>query len=766
MAALPFQPDDAITALRRAMFAQGFQPVPVKTGEKSPIGMSWPALRGVPPLARVTMNTGVNCASLRAIDIDIDDAAAAQTAVAVAFEQLGATPLVRLRTTSPRRLLVYRGAGSKRVVKTLAGKVEILGRGQQFVAFGIHPDGSEFEWEDDTPANFALADLPEVGPEAEQAFIDALADALGLAEPSKENQPETQAPSAIRPVLTVVENRPSKVGLDFREVNDLALVRLAAWVPAIFPGARLQAGTGAYRVTSRQLGRSLQEDLSLAPTGIVDFGVADMGDARDGKRTPIDVVMEWGSAADAVEAARWLADRLGVSLALGSEPVPVTVVEAAAAMAGAKRKAAPDDVPSIAIDLAAGVSWDRPGGIIAEMVDWIMATSPMPNRPLAVASATSVLSTVCGRHLYSASGTALNIYVAMLAKTGVGKDRPLSAASEILHAAGMGSLARTAKTFAVSGLEKEISDAPCQLAWTDELGTNLLARISSKRANTHEQAIKGALLELWSRSLGKGPFLTTTRAQASSVAIHSPSYTLLGASTPDAFYDSLKGGDVLNGFMNRFLIADAAPRAEENEDVEMTPVPQIVIDTLQGIVPAMDGNLGSPLGVFSSLAKIEERKLDWGLGVRDVVRAFKKQVNAAIETPFGELWGRTYEYAIRLGGLHAVSARGPYAQIELADMQWGAAWAVASAKSMAEAAENLMSKSDYEAKFNDVQAVIKKAGTITRSALLRAIRHLDARDLTNITNHLAEAGIVELLDALPETGGKGGRPIRSYRWRG
>ena len=64
--------------------------------------------------------------------------------------------------------------------------------------------------------------------------------------------------------------------------------------------------------------RDLQEDLSLVPDGIVDFGVADMGDEREGKRTPIDIVLEWAPVmfddpfliTGALEAAVWLCDQL------------------------------------------------------------------------------------------------------------------------------------------------------------------------------------------------------------------------------------------------------------------------------------------------------------------------------------------------------------------------------------------------------------------------------------------------------------------------
>jgi len=99
----------------------------------------------------------------------------------------------------------------------------------------------------------------------------------------------------------------------FRQANDLALRNTGAWVPAVFGGAaHFQTGTGAWRISSKELGRNLEEDLSIAPTGIVDFGVHDMGDARQGKRTPVDIVIEHGGAPDAKAAAFWLCEQIGV----------------------------------------------------------------------------------------------------------------------------------------------------------------------------------------------------------------------------------------------------------------------------------------------------------------------------------------------------------------------------------------------------------------------------------------------------------------------
>lgn len=99
---------------------------------------------------------------------------------------------------------------------------------------------------------------------------------------------------------------------DFRRVNEAAMAALQVWVPSLFASA-IPKGQG-YRVTSKSLGRDLQEDLSIMPAGIVDFGVADMGDPKQGKRTPIDLVMEWLPAPKPKDALHWLAQRIGVEL--------------------------------------------------------------------------------------------------------------------------------------------------------------------------------------------------------------------------------------------------------------------------------------------------------------------------------------------------------------------------------------------------------------------------------------------------------------------
>jgi putative DNA primase/helicase len=152
---------------------------------------------------------------------------------------------------------------------------------------------------------------------------------------------------------------------DFTRVNDAAMGALNLWVPALFPGA-VSRGFG-FRVSSEALGRSLDEDLSINPKGIVDFGVADMGDAREGKRTPIDLVMEWLPASKPKDALIWLAKRLG--LTLNSPPAARSDADARKPDQGYEALLTmPDDIPRVADSISTPPT---PDGGVAPYAEWM-----------------------------------------------------------------------------------------------------------------------------------------------------------------------------------------------------------------------------------------------------------------------------------------------------------------------------------------------------------------------------------------------------------
>ncbi len=158
---------------------QGYTVVPIRSGSKRPTGAEvdgWTerfydekALRRLAERGYKDGNIGINTKDAPAVDLDIYDADVAQEMEEWVIENYGDAP-VRVGQ-APKRLLAFRTDEPFRKLSSTwrdtAGKdhkIEILGAGQQYVAFGTHPDTKKpYTWTSlDTPLDTAWADLPEL----------------------------------------------------------------------------------------------------------------------------------------------------------------------------------------------------------------------------------------------------------------------------------------------------------------------------------------------------------------------------------------------------------------------------------------------------------------------------------------------------------------------------------------------------------------------------------------------------------------------------
>jgi hypothetical protein len=134
-----------VASYRAQLWTAGFRPVAVYNADagvigagKRPRGGSWQhrARRDPPAVTerpeRVSLNTGILCDALRAIDLDIDRPAVAAEVREVAERMLGPTP-VRSRSNSSRCLLPYRAAEGP------PGKIVIKGHPRQDRDTGAGP---------------------------------------------------------------------------------------------------------------------------------------------------------------------------------------------------------------------------------------------------------------------------------------------------------------------------------------------------------------------------------------------------------------------------------------------------------------------------------------------------------------------------------------------------------------------------------------------------------------------------------------------------
>jgi len=185
------------TELRLQLHRHGYRPVPVlgahvamKAAGKRPMMKGWEtvcASADEAEIARWTRaqrnctNTGLLCGTLVGIDIDVLDHQHAHRVTCIATEMLGMTPACRIGR-APKILLIFRTDEPFDKIQTpefhmldgTVARVEILATGQQFVAFGIHPDTKvPYYWPECSPLDVPLHALPPVTKERCAAFIAA-----------------------------------------------------------------------------------------------------------------------------------------------------------------------------------------------------------------------------------------------------------------------------------------------------------------------------------------------------------------------------------------------------------------------------------------------------------------------------------------------------------------------------------------------------------------------------------------------------------------
>lgn len=116
-----------------------------------------------------------------AVDCDVDDAEIAHGIYEILCGMIGKEPPRRTRADSARWLVAMRLAEGEQVLKSRyllknGECLEVLGKGQQFVAFGRHPKGSRYEW------TGSPSDIPTITPEVLIAFTDAVVKEYGTGE--------------------------------------------------------------------------------------------------------------------------------------------------------------------------------------------------------------------------------------------------------------------------------------------------------------------------------------------------------------------------------------------------------------------------------------------------------------------------------------------------------------------------------------------------------------------------------------------------------
>lgn len=775
---------DGVAKLRHQILDAGYAYVPVRTNQKVPEGFAWQkrALdRVFDNVAHTSMNTGIATAGLRAIDIDIDDAEIASKVRALAIEMLGNAP-ERSRANSCRTLLVYRasdGEPSKQsivsaksengkqvpIVANLDGKpakVEILGKGQQFVAYGMHPSGAEFEWRNRELFDCNINSLVAITQGDVDRFLEESALLLGIEhEPRCADQIKSHSP------LHMTTNGGQDVDLN----------ELAELIDYIHPDCPYDEWVNVLMAIHAETNG-----------GADGLSIADKWSSHGSKyRGSKEIEIKWrsfksGGINRGTIANMARANGADLSAIAAKYYYPEITPEKEAEYSRiakviydnwqAKRMVQIKADHQLRIDEAVADEWDddseviggasgqfdipdnllNPPGLVGEIADWICQWAQEPIRLHAIGAALSVVGTLAGRKIYTETmPTCTSLYIGITAPSGMGKQHPQNAIRLLMDGFNAGGMI-TGWNVSLPSLATRLMNNASLIMIADEFADKLVS-IRGAHVSASSSAISEGLRSIWGTNTGVfNPDVSMSRGE---MGISRPNLSIFGASTHKDFTRSLVSKDVTNGLFNRFLIL---PRYGEVKEQSPPKGIMSVPDRIKNRLDAVNQCIGPHLGV--TMATRGDGFPDSPLLVPFTVEASRMNdenkahqrtmMRKSDQSDALAIYGR-YAEQIKRMALIVACGRGPdvgFGNLAITgdDMIFAKNIVDYSTMQFVATIRAEMVENQIEANRKLVLNTVKKSGKIKRSQLLRKIRTVRAFEMNEILGVLLESNSIVEVD--------------------
>jgi hypothetical protein len=441
------------------------------------------------------------------------------------------------------------------------------------------------------------------------------------------------------------------------------------------------------------------------------------------------------------------------------------------------------EIPDAPLPPADASQIDRltyPRGLLGHVTQYMVDTSELPHRWLALASALTALAKGLDRKVVGPSGSGTVLYILLEAETGAGKQQALRAIRQILKAMGLAHVIAASALASVQAIEEIVEETPSTLILIDEIGA-WLNRISAGGQTGNVAEIPGTLQSLWAWS-PEDEWIGTKRKGKDMVTVFGPALSIFGDSTEAKLIKGLTKEEMANGFLNRWLLFDIGKGAPERVEPKYawTQIPSPLQKLLKEVAgdPAPSKGLRklvlrTPDGSHEAVVQ-DMTRLTWGAGAKELWLAFEKETRAK-STEKRELWIRAPEQAVRLGTVLAYY-RGSLV-VEVEDWQWALAVVRYSMaileRSLGEHQREELEQADLVQRIREEflrRPPLPKdrpvAGELTEGQIRKLCERLtkDYRKVGFAISHLEKIDEIEEFD--PERADSRGRPAVHFRWIG
>jgi hypothetical protein len=392
----------------------------------------------------------------------------------------------------------------------------------------------------------------------------------------------------------------------------------------------------------------------------------------------------------------------------------------------------------------------NPGGVVSDVIDWIVSSSTRPSRELALAATIPFIGALIGRRFASPTDLRTNFYSVGLAGSGYGKDQARTQLKRLFTMAGLDSFAGPNRFMSASALRVAVMAKPSCLCMVDEFG-GMMRQINDRGAGIHNQLIRSDLLEMFSSA--------DTYFQGAAYAgsptpekLHNPNLCLYGTSTAEDFWGSVSSLNTTDGLLPRFLLFNAVGPKPDRVTASRTvyDVPDSVIESCRALALAGrgTGNLSNvDGGAFAWKPTIVDYSADAAAELTRFERFIEERERDITSTSeSAPILNRAVEHAIKLALTVSVATTCEQPLITGHAMKWASELAWLSTCTMIEETRDRISDNSREADLKRILGHIKKAGQdgITEGTIADRCAGIERKRRSEIFEDLVLAGrIVE-----------------------
>lgn len=302
-----------------------------------------------------------------------------------------------------------------------------------------------------------------------------------------------------------------------------------------------------------------------------------------------------------------------------------------------------------------------PPGLVGGIAQYIYQTAIRPVPEIALGAAIALTAGICGRS-YNISGSGLNQYIILLAKTGAGKEGAVTGIDNLVASVRpqipMVDQFIGPSVFASGqALIKVLDERPCFVSVLGEFGLTL-QQMCDPRANGPQLMLKRVLLDLYSKS-GWNKIMRSTvysDTEKNTKMVQAPNVTILGESTPETFFQGLDPMHIAEGLIPRFSIIEyTGLRPPRNRNAGSPPSQQLAQNFTDLVTISLTtSNNGTCCNVQTDTEAL--------LLLDQFDAKSDSMINSAGSDVEMQLWNRAHLKALKLGAVIAVGVN-PHAPV-------------------------------------------------------------------------------------------------------